>query len=999
MVSLVTAERQAFVGATGLPAVLGGARETPISHSLCARVVAAHGPLLIDDARADAVLRDHPAVEEHGVVAYLGVPLVGKGGEAYGAVCAIDSAPRSWSCGDVRELERVAADAASELDRRRAAEQALRRASAYQVQAELLSAIAGGAPLTAVLDLVVRRLQYERPDMIASVLLVDGAGRLRHGSAPDLPAAYSSLVDGIEIGPRVGSCGTAAHLGETVIVEDVETDPLWEGCKETRSHTACAPAGRCRSWTPTAGCSRPSPCTTRRRHDRTRPTGRCSSTRASSTTIAVEQTWARDRLRTSEARHRAMVETIVDGVITVDTTGTILAVNPAVERMFGYGASELLGQPLTILIPQRHQAGHRKGVGRASASPAYAPSQELRADGLRRDGSEFPISVAVGRAEEADGRRTFTAILKDVTHQVAIEDELRRSEQAQRRLAEEQTSLAAEHAALHRVATAVASESEPARVCELVAREIAQLLSLECATVSRFVRDDELLVMGRWAAPTSFAPTPGTRIRLTPDEVARIVRGAGGAALIDTEPRAALPYRHHIAAPIRVGGRAWGIVRAATNCPKGIDPRAIARLESFAELTQTAIANAEARAALAAQASTDPLTGLPNHRTFHDSLRDAVGLAQVARAPARAGAVRPRPLQGRQRHARAPRRRSRAGGDGAPPAAARRRRRARAGSAARSSRCSCRGSTPRARWSVRTCPGPRRWRAVRRARAAHDLRRDLRPRRGGDGRAAVRARGRRPLLGQGARPQRLREVLADQVEELSATERAERLERRQALTSLRVLARAIDARDPSTQRHSERVADLAARIATALGWSPDRVELLRDAGLVHDVGKIGTPDSILLKPGRLDHAEYEQIKEHAALGARMVDDVLLPEQVAWVRHHHERLDGRGYPDGLAGDHPAGRPHPRARGRVGRDDERPPVPGGAHDRRRPRRVPPPRGHALLRRGPAGPGAAAAPRRAARPPDARGVARRPSAARPPAPGRRAPGAGSCRSRSAG
>ena len=118
-------------------------RGTPLSHSLCARVVAAHEPVLIDDARADAELRDHPAVEENGVVAYLGVPLVGEGGEAYGAVCAIDSAPRSWSCDDVRQLERVAAEAAAELDRRRAAEQAHRRASTLQVQAELLTADRG----------------------------------------------------------------------------------------------------------------------------------------------------------------------------------------------------------------------------------------------------------------------------------------------------------------------------------------------------------------------------------------------------------------------------------------------------------------------------------------------------------------------------------------------------------------------------------------------------------------------------------------------------------------------------------------------------------------------------------------------------------------------------------------------------------------------------------------------------------------------------------------
>ena len=70
---------------------------------------------------------------------------------------------------------------------------------------------------------------------------------------------------------------------------------------------------------------------------------------------------------------------------------------------------------------------------------------------------------------------------------------------------------------------------------------------------------------------------------------------------------------------------------------------------------------------------------------------------------------------------------------------------------------------------------------------------------------------------------------------------------------------------------------------------------------MHDVGKIGIPDAILLKPGRLTREEYEQVKAHAALGAQIVDDILLPEQVAWVRHHHERWDGHGYPDGIAGE--------------------------------------------------------------------------------------------------
>ena len=139
------------------------------------------------------------------------------------------------------------------------------------------------------------------------------------------------------------------------------------------------------------------------------------------------------------------------------------------------------------------------------------------------------------------------------------------------------------------------------------------------------------------------------------------------------------------------------------------------------------------------------------------------------------------------------------------------------------------------------------------------------------------------------------------VRELSISERADQLQRSQALVGIRALARAIDAKDQSTREHSQRVATLACDIARRLHWSEERVALLEDAALVHDVGKIGVPDAVLLKPGRLTDDEYDQIKRHAALGAQMVDDLLLAEQVGWIRAHHERPDGRGYPAGLTAE--------------------------------------------------------------------------------------------------
>jgi HD-GYP domain-containing protein (c-di-GMP phosphodiesterase class II) len=95
-------------------------------------------------------------------------------------------------------------------------------------------------------------------------------------------------------------------------------------------------------------------------------------------------------------------------------------------------------------------------------------------------------------------------------------------------------------------------------------------------------------------------------------------------------------------------------------------------------------------------------------------------------------------------------------------------------------------------------------------------------------------------------------------------------------------------------------------IAEEGGWTSARVALVHEAALIHDVGKIGIPDAVLFKPERLDPDEYETVKSHAALGAEIAAEVLSAEQAGWIRWHHERPDGHGYPDGLqAADIPQG----------------------------------------------------------------------------------------------
>jgi diguanylate cyclase (GGDEF)-like protein len=124
----------------------------------------------------------------------------------------------------------------------------------------------------------------------------------------------------------------------------------------------------------------------------------------------------------------------------------------------------------------------------------------------------------------------------------------------------------------------------------------------------------------------------------------------------------------------------------------------------------------------------------------------------------------------------------------------------------------------------------------------------------------------------------------------------------ESLATIQALAAAVDAKDPYTQGHSLRVAEYASALARFLGKSEKEVESIYTTGTLHDVGKIGVPDVVLKKPSRLDDDERAIIETHPALGEVIVKKApALAFTLAGVRHHHERWDGRGYPDRLAGE--------------------------------------------------------------------------------------------------
>ena len=126
--------------------------------------------------------------------------------------------------------------------------------------------------------------------------------------------------------------------------------------------------------------------------------------------------------------------------------------------------------------------------------------------------------------------------------------------------------------------------------------------------------------------------------------------------------------------------------------------------------------------------------------------------------------------------------------------------------------------------------------------------------------------------------------------------------KRTFLDTIQTLARTIDARCENTKGHSERVTQYSVSIAAALGWSEEQMEQLRQAALLHDVGKVGIPDNILKKEGPLTDKEWEEMKKHPLYTVLILNGVAgLQTILPMAQYHHERYDGKGYPAGISGE--------------------------------------------------------------------------------------------------
>ncbi|MCB0880784.1 MAG: diguanylate cyclase [Thermoleophilia bacterium] len=575
-----------------------------------------------------------------------------------------------------------------------------------------------------------------------------------------------------------------------------------------------------------------------------------------------------------------------DAITRHDGDGVCVSASPAVAGVYGRAPSELVGVALPDVVVADDRADVAAAAARALAGHATAVSFRCE----RMAGTASWVDAVLAPA--APG---FVCDARDGTLRVAAEAGYRaRAERAERE--------ATEHDALRRVAMAIAIESDSAAAQAMVADEVSRLIGSDVGMVVR--------IDGRTATVTatggasvarvgdSFEIRDGSTIgRLATTDATVRGRCLHVAALHgETDPAWV------VATPVHNDGQLWGAVIASGREGRPVPVGAEPRVERFAELASVAIVAAETRARLARQATTDPLTGLANHRSFHERLRTEVERAHRYNRPLSLALVdldhfkRFNDTFGHQ------------AGDHVLAKVA-----AQLSGTARRSELVARVGGEEFAWLMPETGADTALGAVERARALMGAEAawgdehqtlsagvcDLARARDGDelfrhADAALywaKANGRNQAC----------VYSPEVVDSMSPEERARRADRSRTLGALRSLARAVDAKDTATNKHSVRVAAMAQRAAIALGWGRERAEYLRDAALLHDVGKLGVPDAILLKQGPLSLEEYEVVKRHSALGAEITSDVLEPEQCGWVRHHHERWDGSGYPDALAGD--------------------------------------------------------------------------------------------------
>ena len=288
---------------------------------------------------------------------------------------------------------------------------------------KVLERMATGAPLAETLTALCRLIEGFAPGMLCSILLLDADGKhLRHGAAPSLPAPFMGEIDGKPIGPRAGSCGTAAFRREPVIVEDIASDPLW-----AEFRAVALPHGLRACWSTPIFDERQGVLGTFAIYYRQpgRPAAHHLALVDLATNLAAIAI-GKQRAEETLQRYSTIFQQAGWGMVVADPDTNVLThVNPTFARMHGYSVDEMRGMNLTDTVTPESLAGLP-----AQALAAHDKGHHVyESEHLRKDGSRFPCLTDVTAFKAATGRVLFrAATFEDIAERKRAEEALRESE-------------------------------------------------------------------------------------------------------------------------------------------------------------------------------------------------------------------------------------------------------------------------------------------------------------------------------------------------------------------------------------------------------------------------------------------------------------------------------------------------------------------------------------------------------------------------------------------
>ena len=372
LVSLVDSERQWFKSCQGLPV-----SETPREISFCGHAILGDGIFLVPDALADTRFADNPLViNDPKIRFYAGCPLVGKNGQKLGTLCIIDRNPRAFTATELQTLSDLARLVERELSERELAE-----VTAAFLESERRLSLALNSSGLALWDW----------NMVSGAVYLSEQWAVMLGGAP---ASTDTTIDTLT---QVTHPQDREMVQQAIIMAAKGTTPSY-----LVEHRVRDQRGGWR-WIHSHGMV-----VERNENGRAvRMTGINSDITDSKRT--------EDELRESAQRIKSIVDTVVDGLITISVKGVVESFNPAAERLFGYVAAEVIGQNVRILMPEPYHSQHDGYLAR------YQSTGERRIIGIgrevlgrRKDGSTFPMELAVGQME-VNGERMFTGVVRDIT--------------------------------------------------------------------------------------------------------------------------------------------------------------------------------------------------------------------------------------------------------------------------------------------------------------------------------------------------------------------------------------------------------------------------------------------------------------------------------------------------------------------------------------------------------------------------------------------------------